>query len=60
MAHLADHATHAGCILHLNNLGNLVKTQGDECFLLVYRSADTTLYLLDFYCCHFVYSLISR
>jgi len=60
MAHLADHATHAGSILHLNNLGNLVKTQSDECFLLVYRSADTTLYLLDFYCCHFVYSLISR
>ena len=60
MAHLADHATDAGSILNLNYLRDLVKTQGDEGFLLVYRSADTTLYLLDFYCCHFVYSLISR
>jgi hypothetical protein len=49
---LTDHTTGAGSILNLNNLRNLVKTKGKKGILLIYRSTDTALDLLDFNCCH--------
>ncbi len=52
MVHFANHTEIAGSILNLNNLRNLVKTKCEKSSLLVYRSADTTLDLLYFDCCH--------
>ena len=54
MTHLANHATDAGSILNFNNLGDLMQPQSDEGLLLVHRSANAALDLLDFYLCHFI------
>ena len=51
--HLTNHTTVARSIFDFNNLRNLVKTQSEKSSLLVYRSTDFALYLLDFNCCHF-------
>ena len=56
MVNLTDHTEIAGSVLNLNNLRNLVKTKREKCSLLVYRSADTALDLLYFYCCHCLFS----
>ncbi len=60
MMNLANHSLDARSILNLNNLRNLVKTQREKRFLLIYRSADTALNLLDFNCCHCYILLINR
>ena len=52
MIHLANHATDAGIVFDLSDLRNLVQTEVDECFLLVYRIADTASDLLNLYLCH--------
>ena len=52
MVNLTDHATCAWSILNLNNLRNLLKTERLESTLLVDRSSNLALNLLDFYCCH--------
>lgn len=52
VVNLTNHATHARCVLNLNNLRNLAKPQCKERTLLIHRSVDTALNLLNLNCCH--------
>ena len=52
MEDLTDHATVARSIFNLDHLRNLMEAKSDERTLLIYRSTNTTLNLLDFDCCH--------
>ena len=52
MMNLADHTTSAGSIIDLYYLRDFTQAQGKKSALLVFGSADTTLNLLDLYCCH--------
>ena len=56
MVHFANHTEIAGSVLNLNNLRNLAKAKCEKSSLLVYRSTDAALDLLNFYCCHCLYS----
>ena len=49
---LANHATDARSILNLNNLRDLVETKCQQRALLVYRSVNAALNLLNFNRCH--------
>ena len=49
---LANHTTNARSVLDLNNLRNLVEAKRQQSALLINRSIDTALNLLNFNCCH--------
>ena len=59
MEHLADHATVARSIFNLDHLRNLMEAKSDERTLLIDRSTNTTLNLLDFDCCHSFITLLT-
>ena len=52
MMNLLNHTSKGGTVLLLHNLGNLMKPQGGKSPLLICRSTNLTLYLLNLYRCH--------
>ena len=51
---LANHATDTRSILNLNNLRDLTETERQQSALLINRSVDAALNLLNFNCCHYI------
>ena len=56
----ANHTAESGCVLTLNFLMYLMKTQREKCSLLIDRSTDAALYLFNLYCCHGLFPLASE